>query len=103
MNRRALVLALIVGMLGVFLLVLYQRRFEVDASGGAKIKLLMAVKPIERGKVITDELVATREVPQAYVEDRAIKEVEKAKILGLRVGNTVQANQTLMWTDLITA
>ena len=103
MNRRALVLALIVGMLGVFLLVLYQRRFEVEASGGEKVKLLIAVKPIERGKVITDDVVATREVPQAYVEDRAIKEVEKAKILGLRVGNTVQAQQTLMWTDLITA
>ncbi len=103
MNRRALLLALIVGLLGAFLLVLYQRRFEAEASGGPKVKLLMAVKPIERGKIITDELVATREVPQAYVEDRAIKEVEKAKVLGLRVGNTVQANQTLMWTDLITA
>ena len=60
MNRRALVLALIVGMLGVFLLVLYQRRFEVEASGGEKVKLLIAVKPIERGKVITDDVVATR-------------------------------------------
>ncbi len=103
MNRRALVLALVVGILGVFLMVLYQRRFEVEASGGEKVKLLIVVKPIERGKVITDDVVATREVPQAYVEDRAIKEVEKAKILGLRVGNSVQAQQTLMWTDLITA
>lgn len=103
MNRRALVLALVVGLLGVFLLVLYQRRFEVEASGGEKIKLLIAVKPIERGKIVTDDMIATREVPQAYVEDRAIKEVEKAKILGLRVGNIVQAQQTLMWTDLITA
>jgi pilus assembly protein CpaB len=103
MNRRALLLALIVGILGVILVLLYQRRFEVEASGGEKVKLLIAVKPIERGKIITDDMVATREVPQAYVEDRAIKDAEKAKILGLRVGNTVQAQQTLMWTDLITA
>jgi pilus assembly protein CpaB len=78
MNRRALLIALVVAGLGVFLMVLYQKRFETEASGGERIKLLIAVKPIERGKVITEEMVATREVPQAYVEDRAIKEVEKA-------------------------
>lgn len=103
MNRRALLIALIIAGLGVFLLLLYQRKFETEASGGEKIKLLIAVKPIERGKIITEDMVATREVPQAYVEDRAIKEVEKPKILGLRVGNSVQAQQTLMWTDIVTA
>ncbi len=103
MNRRALLIALVITGLGVFLLFLYQKRFETEASGGERIKLLIAVKPIERGKVITEEMVATRDVPQAYVEDRAIKEVEKAKILGLRVGNAVQAQQTLMWTDLVTS
>ena len=48
-------------------------------------------------------MLSTRDVPQAYVEDRAIKEVDKPKILGLAVGTTVQAQQTLMWTDLATA
>jgi len=103
MNRRALFIALVVAGLGVFLLFLYQKKFETEASGGEKIKLLITVKPIERGTVITEEMVATREVPQAYVEDRAVKEVEKAKVLGLRVGNTLQAQQTIMWPDLVTA
>src|SRR6185295_10372514 len=103
MNRRALFIALVVASLGVFLLFLYQKKFETEASGGEKIKLLITVKPIERGTVITEEMVATREVPQAYVEDRAVKEVEKAKVLGLRVGNTLQAQQTIMWPDLVTA
>jgi pilus assembly protein CpaB len=103
MNRRALFIALVFAVLGVVLLVLYQQRFVAEASGGEKIKLLIAVKPIEHGKVITEEMLATRDVPMAYVEDRAVKEIEKAKILGLRVGNTVQAQQTLMWTDLVTA
>jgi pilus assembly protein CpaB len=103
MNRRALFIALVFAILGVVLLLLYQQRFIAEASGGDKIKLLIAVKPIEHGKIITEDLLATREVPLAYVEDRAIKDVEKAKVLGLRVGNTVQAQQTLMWTDLVTA
>jgi pilus assembly protein CpaB len=103
MNRRALFIALVVGILGVFLLLLYQRRFEAEASGGEKVKLLIALKQIDRGKPITEDAIATREVPQAYVEERAIKEIDKAKVMNLKVGNAVKAQQTLMWTDLVTA
>ena len=103
MDRRALVLAFVVALLGVVLLVLYTKRYEREMSGGDKVKLLIAVKPIDRGKPITDDELSTREIPQAYVEDRAIKEVDKAKILGLNVGTSIQAQQTMMWTDLATA
>jgi len=102
MNRRALFIALVVGILGVFLLLLYQRRFELEASGGEKVKLLIAVKRLERGKPIPDDAIAVREVPMAYVDDRAIREVDKNKILGLRLGTTVKEQQLLMWTDLAT-
>lgn len=101
MNRRALLIALVVAALGAFLLFLYQQRFEREASGGERIRLLVALKPIERGKPITDDLVDTREVPQAYVEDRAIRATDKAKILGLKLGVSLQPQQTLMWTDLL--
>jgi len=103
MNRRALVIALIVSIVGAALLAIYIRRFEEEASGGEPVKLLVAVKPIEAGALITDEMLATRAVPRAYVEDRAVLETERPKILGLRVGHTVQAQQTMMWTDLAIA
>lgn len=103
MNRRALLVATVLAVLGVALLVLYVRRFEEEASGGERIKLLVAVKPIDRGAAITDEMVAVRDVPQAYVEDRAVKASEKQKVLGLRVGNAVQPQETLLWTDLAIA
>ena len=100
MNRRALFIAILVGILGAFLLVLYQRKFEIEASGGEKVKLLMAVKKIERGKPITEDVIAIREIPLAYVDERAIRETEKNKILGLKVGNTVKEQQLLLWADL---
>jgi pilus assembly protein CpaB len=103
MNRRALVIALIVSIIGAALLAIYIRRFEEEASGGEPVKLLVAVKPIEAGALITEEMLATRAVPRAYVEDRAVLESERAKIIGLRVGHTVQAQQTMMWTDLAIA
>ena len=102
MNRRALLIALVVGILGVFLLLLYQRRFELEASGGEKVKLLIAVKRLERGKPIADDAIAIREVPIAYVDDRSIREVDKNKVLGLRLGTTVREQQLLLWTDLAT-
>lgn len=103
MNRRALVIALIVSLVGAALLAIYIRRFEEEASGGEAVKLLVAVKPIEAGTLITEDMMATRSVPRAYLEDRAVLEIEKPKVLGLRVGHTVQAQQTLMWTDLAIA
>ncbi len=103
MDRRALLIALAVSLVGVVLLVLYLKRFEREASGGDKVKLLIAVKPMEHGKPITEDALSTHEVPTAYLEPRAIREVEKSKVLGLRLGTTIQAGQTLMWTDLATA
>ncbi len=102
MNRRALLIAVIIGIVGVFLLLLYQRRFELEASGGEKVKLLIAVKRLERGKPITEDMIATREVPIAYVDDRSVREIDKNKILGIRVGNTVKEQNLLLWSDLAT-
>ena len=103
MNRRALLVALLLAAMGASLLFFYIRRFEQEASGGEKVKLLATVKPLERGTVITDDAISAREVPQAYVEDRAIKNIDRQKIIGLKVGNTLAAQQTLQWTDLAVA
>jgi pilus assembly protein CpaB len=102
-NKRALLISLIVGGVGVLLLLLYLSRFEQEASGGERIRVLMAVKALEPNSVIGEEAVTVREIPLAYIEDRMIKAVEKPKIVGLRIGNKVEANQTLMWTDLAIA
>src|SRR5262245_6516841 len=100
MNRRALFLALIIALLGAALLVVYLRRFEQEASGGEPVSLLIALKPIESGSVLMDEMLATRVVPRAYVEDRAVLARDRARVVGLRMGQTIQSQQVLMWTDL---
>jgi pilus assembly protein CpaB len=103
MNRRALVISLVVGILGLCLMLLYQHRFELEAAGGEKVKLLVVVKRVDRGKPILDDALGTREVPMAYVDERSIRESDKSRVLGLRVGTTIRENQLLMWTDLATA
>lgn len=103
MNRRALLIALIVSILGAALVALYLRRFEQEASGGEPLGVLVLLKPVEPGTVLTDDILATRLIPRAYVEDRSVLEKDKAKVLGLRMGNALEAQQTLMWTDLAIA
>lgn len=103
MNRPALVAALLMALLGAFLLFAYMRRFEDEASGGAPVKIVVARKQIEPGTLVTEELLATRMVPIAYVETRVVRETEKSRIVGLRMASPVQANQAMMWTDLAIA
>lgn len=92
---------LLVGGIGVLATLLYMEAFEERAAGGRRIALLASAKPIARGAVITDEMLAAREVPQAYVDERAIRANDKTRIVGLRATNNVAVGQTLQWTDTI--
>lgn len=103
MNRRNLIFSLLLVVLGIMSLVLFQSTYTTEAAGGEKILVLMASRPIERGKPILDTMIATREVPQAYVEDRAIKDAERNKVLGFPANNAIQKNQTIMWSDVATS
>jgi pilus assembly protein CpaB len=102
-NRRAIFISFALGLLAVLLLLLYMRQFERDMSGGERIQLLVAVKPIKRGTLVSDDLLSSREVPTAYVEERAIKANERGKIVGLRTSANVPAQGVVMWTDLAIA
>jgi pilus assembly protein CpaB len=101
MKVKPVFLGLLAGIAGIVLLVMYMRRFEQDASGGRRVELLVAVTPIPRGKPVVDDMLGTREVPQAYVDDRSIRASDKAKILGLRATMNIPVEQTLQWTDVI--
>lgn len=100
MNRQAFLVASILAVISVTLLLLYMRRFERETSGGELIELLVAVKPIQRETVIKDDMLSTREVPIAYVETRAIRARDRAKVIGLPAEVSLEPQQTLMWSDL---
>jgi pilus assembly protein CpaB len=101
MKLRPVFLGVLAALLGIVLQLLYMRRFEQEASGGSKIELLVAAQAIERGQPVTAQQLAVRAVPQAYVDDRAVRAVDRDKILNLRAVSKVPALQTLAWTDVI--
>jgi pilus assembly protein CpaB len=100
MNLRALAFALVVAALSGTLMVLYVRKLEVETSGGSPVRVLMAVKPIEPGTLLTNEMLTARAVPQAYVESRAIRESDRSRVIGLKVETAIKPQQGVLWTDL---
>jgi pilus assembly protein CpaB len=100
MNRRALAIALFLAACGTALLMVYLRRYELEMSGGEPVALLTLVKTVERGAVITEDMLATRSVPVAYVEERSVKAADRSKVVGLPASVALSPQQTLLWTDL---
>lgn len=99
-SRRLLLISVLLAAAGVALLLLYMRRYETDVSGGTRVQLLTVITPVARGTVLTEEMLGVREVPVSYVESRAVKAAELAKVRGIRTAIDLDPQDSLLWTDL---
>ncbi|WP_394836801.1 Flp pilus assembly protein CpaB [Pendulispora rubella] len=103
MKLRATLLAMLIASVGGFLLWQYLKRFEAEASGGARIGVLVSVRTLEPGAILRDEDIGERFIPQSYVETRAIRSSDRARIANLRIAAPLEAQQLIMWTDIVLA
>ena len=86
---------------GTLLFLTYARRLEVQTSGGDRVDVVVALRSIERGTALAEEMLTTRAIPQAYVDDRAIRASEREKILGLKTAESVGVSQAVFWSDVV--
>lgn len=100
MDRRALHIALVCATLATLLLALYLRRYERELSGGERVPVLALRKSVARGELLSDEALAVREIPMAYLEARAVRAAERSKVLGLPVAVPLEPAHGLLWSDL---
>lgn len=100
MHGRAFLVATAFALLGVASLGMYAKQLRTEISGGEKVSVLIMSKGAKRATPLTDDDLAVREVPIAYVDDRFIRASEKAKILGLKLERGLDAQQLLEWHDL---
>lgn len=100
LSRNLLAIAVGLGLLGAGLLMLYLSRFEEEVSGGRRVQVLSVLKPLERGALIKGDALAVIEVPTAYLEQRAVRAVDRSKVIGIRTSHGLDARDTLLWTDL---
>jgi pilus assembly protein CpaB len=57
----------------------------------------------KRAAPLSDDDLAIRDVPIAYVDDRFIRAADKPKVLGLKLEHNTDAQQILEWQDLALA
>jgi len=100
---RASLVALVLAVTGGLLLATYLKRFEEEAIGGPKTPVLVLVKTLEPGEILKDEDLVERPVPLAYLEARAVRGSDRHRVVNLRTSVPLKAQETLMWTDLVTA
>lgn len=91
-------LALIVGGLVVFYL--YQGQFRFERSGGPVVEVVSAARDIPFGEPVHAEWLATKDIPQSYLEDRHIPAVRIRDLIGLPLAQSVRAGEAIMRTDL---
>jgi pilus assembly protein CpaB len=99
-SRRALFWSLAAGLMSAALAGWLLQRYAQDVSGGERLLVLRAQAPIERGSLLTDELLVEASVPASYVEARAVRASDRAKIRGVRTATALDTQDTLLWTDL---
>lgn len=102
MRARAMMLAVVVAAVGGLLLWFYLKRFEAEASGGPPVAVLVAIRTLEPGSILRDEDIGERAIPLAYVESRAIRAQDRQRISNVRLATAIEAQQALMWTDIVT-
>lgn len=103
MNKRALVVAVIAGLCGFLLLLVYKQRYEQAVCGGSKESVVVAVRDVPLGTSITEDMLGLREMPSQYIEERHVRAQEASRLVGVKSTTAVRANETILWTDLAVA
>ncbi len=100
MKKVAVIASVLAGLGSVALGYLYIQRLEAEVSGGPKIGVLVASQDVPLGAALEEKLVAVREIPQAYLEERHVRADELNKVLKSRVTGGLRANEAILWSDL---
>jgi pilus assembly protein CpaB len=102
MNRTAMLAAVFIAVLGFVLLSIYVRQFQREATGGEPVELLAMRQDVVLGAPLTEQMLVVRTLPESYMEGRHVLASDLPRVLGVRAAIDLEANQTLLWTDLAT-
>ncbi|HKU41589.1 MAG TPA: Flp pilus assembly protein CpaB [Polyangiales bacterium] len=98
--QRPLLLAAAIAAVAVLLAHLYLRSYEAQLSGGDRVGLMYVTKSVNAGAVLSEDVLAVRMVPLAYVDERDVRAADRAKVVGIAASFDLNPQQKLQWTDL---
>ena len=100
LKKPALIAAGLAALAGLGLSHLYLSRLEAEVSGGPRVSVLVVSEDTPIGAVLTEDKLAARDLPQAYVEERNVRASDAKKVIGVRVAGGLRANEAVLWSDL---
>lgn len=103
MRRIALLAATIMGLASLTFLAKYKSDFEQRVSGGDSIPVVVASDSIALGQILSEEMLAIREIPESYIDARHIRASDVDKAIGIRTTMGLGAQEAILWTDLAVA
>ncbi len=79
---------------------LYMDAYIRDETGGERVLVVVARQDIPFGEPMQLSWLATRELPQRYVEDRHLRASDVRRLIGVPLANSVRAGEAVLRTDL---
>jgi pilus assembly protein CpaB len=98
--HKALIASAVAALATFALLRVYLHRFELEATGGPKHEVVMLARDLEHGALIERDALATRELPESYLESRHVTARDLDRLVGLTLAVPGRAGEALLWTDL---
>ena len=98
-RRRKWLVTLAVGALAGALHVVHVRSLERELGGGEAVEVLAAATRIEPGDRVVAGRLATRRIPAAYVDGRAVRAEDAAEVEGVAATVSLETGQVFQWTD----
>ncbi len=96
MQRKVSLLALGISVVAALLLLWMLGRGPL----GTTRSVLVITRDLVAGDAITRAVLDTRDLPEAYVEERHIPAENIARVLGVHLASNVASGASLLWSDL---
>jgi pilus assembly protein CpaB len=91
--------ALVLGAAAGGLHLAFVRSLAAEARGGEAVEVLVAARDVGKGKPLGEKAVAGRRVPEAWVEERAVRMERMKEVLGLPLAVDLAAGDAVQWSD----
>lgn len=78
----------------------YLARYEQERAGGPLQQVVMVTRDVAAGELLAAGDLATKQVPERFVEERLVRDADRELVVGARCSTPLPAGAALSWTDV---
>lgn len=105
MKREVIILiaAVLMGLAGLILYNLHVETLEAELASEYtdKVEVVALARPLTARERLAEDAIQKREVPRKFFREDTVKWDERADVLGQALAHPIDADQILLWSDLL--